>query len=193
MDDITLEPHYAFFRDMPWCARLFSDPEFRILHYDRDPKPDTEDSFIAETLKTPLGIYAAMAFASVPTGSPPMPVPEVRVLFALGSGLNGHAHIAHGGFLVTLFDEAQGLLLASNRDLQPEGMERPSCFTATMKVDYLVPVKTQQVVMARAWLRAASGRKYFIDSTLEDGEGRVLARGEGLWIGTAAIQGTAKL
>lgn len=187
-------PHYAYFRAIPWCAPLFSDPLLQIrLNDNIKPKPDTEDSFFAETLNTPLTVHATLTFAALPTDPAPMPVRENRTLFALGSGLNGHAHAAHGGLLGCLFDEAMSLLIRANKDEQPREMPDPSTWTAYMKVDYRKIVQTPQVVMVRSWLRQSVGRKYYIDASLEDEHGTILAQGEALWLASKPIQGTAKL
>jgi hypothetical protein len=62
---------------------------------------------------------------------------EVRTIMELGSGLNGHPNIAHGGFVATMLDEVLGVLIQLNlerkvRRLREVEGRHPglSCFTA---------------------------------------------------------------
>jgi len=54
--------------------------------------------------------------------------------------------------------------------------------TATLSVDYLAPVSTPCVVLARAWLLEMVGRKIWVRGVLEDGDGKLLASGKALFI-----------
>jgi acyl-coenzyme A thioesterase PaaI-like protein len=65
------------------------------------------------------------------------------------------------------------------------GQELPAygaTFTAKLTVEYKRPVGTPGTVMARAWIVAVEGRKVWVEGVVEDGEGNVHARGEGLWL-----------
>ena len=64
----------------------------------------------------------------------------------------------HGGLQVTLLDEAMGLLLAMSA-LQP-------AYTASMKMDFVRPLKFPCEVFVAARLKSDSGRKLYLDAEL---------------------------
>ena len=102
---------------------------------------------------------------------------EFRVLIALGSGLDGHLHTAHGGVAATLLDEAMGTVAGNHKT------PSKSIFTAFMHVDYKKPLPTPSVVMSKAKLDPrSSGRKLYVRATLEDGNGTVFMAAEALFL-----------
>ena len=68
-----------------------------------------------------------------------------------------------------------------------------SMMTAFLKVDYKAPVRTPGTVMCRAWVDKSSGKKMYGKGTVEDGEGKVLASGEALFIIIDKIHARGKL
>lgn len=68
----------------------------------------------------------------------------------------------------------------ANREL---GGTTPPPATAYLNVQYKAPVNTPCVLIARAWMTRMEGRKVFLKGVLEDGEGKVYATGEALYIG----------
>jgi hypothetical protein len=48
------------------------------------------------------------------------PIDEVRVFLDLGSGVGGHPHICHGGFVAVGLDEVMGLLPVANEERDRE-------------------------------------------------------------------------
>ena len=68
-----------------------------------------------------------------------------------------------------------------------------STMTAYLKVDYKKPVPTPSVVLCRAWIQRTEGRKMFGMGTVEDGEGTVMAMGEGLFVAIPKITAKVKL
>ena len=182
----------SYFQAIPWCTKLLNDPNFYIIKApSRQYKESTEDSLVAETLKTDNTVRSCLLLCKHPTkilreggsgsGGLVQQIDEVRTLMSIGSGLNGHSHILHGGMLAGLFDEVMGMLLTVNKDLQdPAG--RDETFTAYLHVNFLKPVATPQTVLFTAKFREVKGRKCYIDSTVEDGHGVVMAKGEALWI-----------
>jgi NAD-dependent SIR2 family protein deacetylase len=63
-------------------------------------------------------------------------------------------------------------------DVEAEG----TSMTAYLKVTYLKPIKTPQTVLITSILREVKGRKVFVDGTITDSEGAVLAKGESLFL-----------
>jgi len=102
--------------------------------------------------------------------------PHIEALFiaSLGTGLDGHPGLAHGGTVGTLFDE--GLSLAALQVL-------PRAFmTANTLIRYQNPVPTPSVLLVRSGVVKWDGRKAWVNGSMEDGEGRVYAEAECLYI-----------
>jgi len=176
------EPDEAHFRSIPWCSQLIDDPAFTITPtFSRQFKSSTEDSLFAETLQTNNTINACLSVYRRP--SPPETfIPEVRTLLTLGSGLNGGAHVLHGGITAAIIDDVIGTLLTVNKD----GKSLPltwNTLTASLNVRYLRRVETPGTVVVVARCREVKGRKYFMEAEVRDGEGQKLAEAESLWIG----------
>ena len=108
-----------YFRKIPWCANLIDDPAWMPCNTSsRQAKGSTEDSFLAETLKSDRTIRKLLSMhrKAAAEGSPA--IQEVRTLIDLGNGVNGHPNICHGGFVATMLDEAIGILLTLNLEIE---------------------------------------------------------------------------
>ena len=111
----------AYFKKVPWCAKLMEDPEFVPMStLSRQPKPSTEDSLLAESLSTEHTINAWLSSCKKPHTQASV-TKEVRMLIRLGSGLNGYPHICHSGVVGMLMDEAMGILLSVNKSKRNSG------------------------------------------------------------------------
>jgi hypothetical protein len=84
---------------------------------DRTPLSSTESALVRETLNTPATVKACITFLryikpttpSSETGEDPKnPFLEFVTLLDLGSGVNGFAKTAHGGFYGVVLDEVMG-------------------------------------------------------------------------------------
>ncbi len=84
----------------------------------------------------------------------------------------------HGGFAALLLDEVMGKALSAN--------EMRGAPTARLEVSYRRPVPIGSQIMLRASFRKREDRKFFVRGELRDvsadGEGLLLAEGEGLFI-----------
>ncbi|KAG0649599.1 Acyl-coenzyme A thioesterase [Hyphodiscus hymeniophilus] len=176
------------FQSIPWALKLFSDPtlqpftsESRIVK-----TAHTGDTFTARTLATEDTIPVWQSFHKLP---PPGTESrsETITIAKLGSGVNGHIDICHGGFLSVLLDEVIG---TAADNLRPRDK---SMMTAYLKVDYKAPVMTPSTVLCRAWVESSAGRKMYGKGTVEDGEGKVMAFGDALFITTDKITARSKL
>jgi acyl-coenzyme A thioesterase THEM4 len=174
------------FSSIPWALKLYENPILRpFLSRSRiRRKTSTGDTFISQTLSTPDTIPALQSFFKPATSSEQF---EVIYLLKLGSGLNGHHDLAHGGLLSVILDEVIGTAADYER---PEGK---STMTAYLKVDYRRPVRTPGVLLARAWLEKMEGRKMWGRGVVEDGEGNVLADGEALFLVVESLRPKEKL
>lgn len=68
----------------------------------------------------------------------------------------------------------------------------PALFTGDLRVKYLSLVKSPGVVVVRAWLEWRRGRKWVLKGQVfggqdGDGDGRVLAEAEGVWIASREV------
>ncbi|KUJ06481.1 uncharacterized protein LY89DRAFT_769369 [Mollisia scopiformis] len=180
----------AQFKDTPWAISLFNDPILIPFTNDsRVPKSHTGDSFCAQTLNTPTTISAWQSFHRLPSSSSPSASnqsTETLTVMKLGSALNGHPDICHGGFVSLLLDEVIGSAVEERRPRDK------SMMTAFLKVDYKKPVKTPATVLCRAWCERGEGRKMWGRGSVEDGMGGVFAVGEALFLVVEKLGG-AKL
>ncbi|KAH8597833.1 HotDog domain-containing protein [Bisporella sp. PMI_857] len=171
----------AYFRSIPWCAKLLSDPAITITPTgSRQYKKTTEDAFFAKTLQTKDTISACLSFHKRPA-SPTERIDEIHTLLSLEYGVNGYPHVAHGGFVAVLIDEIMGVLLSINRKrMASSGLD--DLVTANLNVDFLKQVSTPQDVLVSVSIKETSGRKQFISATVKDQDEVVLAKAKALWV-----------
>lgn len=174
-----MEADEAHIRAIPWCAELLSGPNVVVLPTEsRESKESTEDALFAQTLKTPDTISGCLTFYNQPESESGV-ITQINTLVSLGYAVNGFPHVAHGGIVATLIDEIMGLLLIVNkRRLADVG----AAVTAYLNIRYLNPVPTPSTVLVSASLKEISGRKIFLEATVQDSGEVALARGEALWI-----------
>ncbi|KAF2160657.1 hypothetical protein M409DRAFT_59699 [Zasmidium cellare ATCC 36951] len=180
---------------IPWIARQLNQPNtICVPPTCRAPKPDLEDSLIAETLKTPRTLTSVVCFYTQPPATQPH-VPEVNIVMTMGDGMNGHPDTLHGGITAMMIDEGCGIYQGVNREREnslsgSSGAE--SSYTGELKVRYERPIRTPGAVVVRARRVRREGRKEWILAEVRqwvgsgEGEGEgdevVCARGEALFI-----------
>lgn len=145
----------------------------------RSPKANGEDSLMAETLTQTKTIVAFLEFYEEPP-SPTDRVDLIKAFLTLGSGLNGHADVCHGGIVSTILDEITGLLIPINQ--QRGFMPEIPYFTAYLNTTFLRPVPTCTTILAQAKIIKVEGRKYFAEGWIEDSDRTILARAEVLYV-----------
>ncbi|CZT06241.1 uncharacterized protein RCO7_03282 [Rhynchosporium graminicola] len=173
-----------YFKDIPWCAKILSDKSVvQVAVPDRTPLPSTESAFIRETLNTPNTVKACITFfryikptapASETGEDKKNPFLELCTFVDLNSGVNGYANTAHGGFYGVVLDEVMG----TTANLQAA----QGAFTASLKVDFKKPLYTPSVVLVRGKVQKKKGKQVFVNGSVEDKDGNVLASAEGLFI-----------
>lgn len=192
------------FLRIPWTAALLSKPnQITRVPTSRLPKPSTnEDSLFATTLKTPSTLRSCISVYTRPEPSTPY-IDCVSTFITLGSALDGHPGVLHGGIVASLIDEGMGILQSVNHErdhyvavgrglvdgeLPQEGL---GSFTAYLNVKYLRPVRTPAAVVVVAWYERREGRKDWIVAEVrqsvgggEDDAGEVVvcSRGEALFV-----------
>ncbi|KAL9122430.1 MAG: hypothetical protein Q9187_001011 [Circinaria calcarea] len=177
----TTDPDQAYFQLIPWCQKLLDDRDLVIIATpSRQYKESTEDALFAETLNTQETIRACLSFYK----QPPLGVShvhEVCMLVSLGYRVNGYPHLCHGGIIATILDEVMGNLLTVNKNMEHAAV-RGTSVTAYLNVTYLKPVVTPLTILLTARFREITGRKYYVDASIEDGNKAVLAKAEALFI-----------
>ncbi|KAI1452370.1 HotDog domain-containing protein [Annulohypoxylon moriforme] len=175
-----LSSDYEHFASIPWCAKHLRGR--RIITgspASRKRKSNGEDSLYAETLKSQTTILAMLEVYEEPR-SPTDRVDSLKMFLTLGTGLNGHPGICHGGIVVAILDEVIGLLIPTN---QLRGSMKDLPFmTAFLNTSFYRPVPTCATILARARIVKVEGRKYFAEGWIEDSNGAMLARADALFV-----------
>jgi len=93
----------------------------------------------------------------------------------LGSRLNGHGGIVHGGIISLLFDEAMGWAYECLEE-QDGGKEDSSttAVTANLTVDFRAPFVEDSEAVVRVYHDETNGRKMYFSATLESKDGSVV-------------------
>ncbi|KAL2001818.1 hypothetical protein VTN02DRAFT_1161 [Thermoascus thermophilus] len=197
-----------------WCADLLADPSLQpVRASSRVKRPSTTScALIGETLNTENTFRAWQCFYRAGAGAssgrknenengnnsttPPPDADaadELLILFSLGTGMDGHAGVLHGGILAVMFDELLGTL-ATTAIPQPQDKEDVSgdwtpIYTVSLTIRFRRPLTTPGFVLGRAWCddagrrRTSYGRKVWVRGVLEDGEGgEVFAEGEAVYV-----------
>lgn len=110
---------------------------------------------------------------------------EIFVFYYLGDGASGFPHMAHGGLVATLMDEA---LSHAAREMVPA----KAAFTGTLKLDYLKPSPVNNFLIFRCWTEKIDGKKVSVKGEAfslpsvreykQDGWGKPVVRGEAVVI-----------
>lgn len=176
-------PDRDVFQTIPWCDKILNDPSLVLVPTTsrRYKEATTEDAFFGRTLNTAETIDACVSLYRRPTPPGSSRIDEVLTLLSLGSGLNGWPKVCHGGAVATIVDEVMGVLLSVNRH-HGDAQFRGTTMTAYLNVKYLKAVATPQVVLVKAKFQQVKGRKRFVESTVMNGEGDVLAEGSALFV-----------
>jgi acyl-coenzyme A thioesterase PaaI-like protein len=178
------EPDLVHFQSIPWCATLLSDPALKPTPtFSREPKPSTEDSLVAETLKTSTTISHCVSVLKQPT-QPLAFIDELHLFVTVGSGMNGGANLLHGGIITTLMDDAMGTLLTVNNAMGTiHGREiQHGTVTANLEVRFLKPVPTPGTFVVSVWCEERTERKFWFRARLRGERGVDMATAKALWI-----------
>lgn len=158
--------------DEPWCWKLINSPLVKeVPPRSRIKTSNSKFSLFSRTWATEDTVRAFKAFRFENEIKNRL---EALVLVSLGSGLDGHNGVAHGGTTAVLFDEC--LSYAAVMHLKPPFV------TGEQKVIYKKPVRTPGLILIRCWADKIEGRKIWIKGTMEDGHGGIYALAETLYI-----------
>ncbi|KAI1481779.1 HotDog domain-containing protein [Daldinia eschscholtzii] len=176
---------HEHFASIPWCARHLRGPRIITKSPEcRLQKSNGEDSLYAETLKSHTTIMAMLEVYEEPL-SPTDHVDSAKAFLTLGTGLNGYPDVCHGGIVVTILDEVIGFLIPINQERGH--MPDLPYMTAYLNTKFLKPVPTCATILAQTRILKLEGRKLFAEAWIEDGDGKVLARAEALFIAIKSV------
>lgn len=178
----------AYFNSIPWTANLLSQPNtIPLVIQARNPLSKSFDQLYANTLNHQERVSHMLSFFNAPKRvieDPATPITQISTLYYVGHALTGGPGMLHGGITMTLVDEAMGAITEVNNVLGKtgEGFSGMTCVTGELKIRFIKPVLTGDVVRVLSSLIKAEGRKTWIKCTVEDGEGQELASAESIWI-----------
>jgi acyl-coenzyme A thioesterase PaaI-like protein len=109
---------------------------------------------------------------------------EALIFLHLGTGLNAHPSIVHGGVICVIFDEAFRLLvlLHQNIAMGRQAGPRDQHFTVQFNTSYLMPIRTPTDILVKCWLVRREGRKWFMKAQIVSETEVVLMESESLWV-----------
>ncbi|TID17832.1 Thioesterase superfamily [Venturia nashicola] len=166
-------------RKQEWCLETLNNPSYLPLtSHSRTPPPHLKGrySLFSKTLSTkdtiPIwqGFYKSFVSEEDPD--------EVRILLALGPGMDGHLNTVHGGISAVILDQAMGTMAEMHQE------PGKAIFTAYLHTEFKKPVPTPSVCLIRATFDAkrSAGRKFYVNATLENGKGVVYTTAECLYL-----------
>lgn len=176
----------AHFESTPAFSKLFSDPALEALGSIGCDPSSTYNTFFGKTLSTDDAIIAWQSFRRIRKPGANQKAGVICVL-SMGTGLNSHPDICHGGFVSVLLDVALG---AAAEEEKPPGK---SAMTAYLNVNYKKPVRTPCKILCRGVVKRKEGKKMWAEGSVEDHKGEILASAEGLFIVTEHIKAIGKL
>jgi acyl-coenzyme A thioesterase PaaI-like protein len=159
------EPNHAIFESL-WGPGLVE--RFDVYRFSTIPQSHAEDDAIKQNQNR-----------QVDTANNTRENEEViQVEIKLGSRLNGHPSIIHGGIISLLFDEAMGW---ARGVLLPDKMVM--YVTANLSVDYRAPLSADSEVVLRVFRDGGDEVKMKFRGVLESFEGKIVyAEATGLFV-----------
>ena len=163
---------------LPWCQKLLEDPQ--KVWTVQVPRPhlgrSVTNTMFEKTLAGPDGIRAHLSFNRPCREPDAVKGIEECWLMSCGPDIDGAAGRSHGGFNALVLDQISGSV---SHYLRPAPVP-PA--TATLTVDYKLPVSTPCVIFLRAWIVEADGRKVWVKAVIENGEAQVCCASKALFV-----------
>ncbi|ROW02479.1 hypothetical protein VMCG_06084 [Cytospora schulzeri] len=173
------------FKSIPWCARHLAAPNLIARRpSNRKPGPNLGDGLYGVTLNTPYTIPSMLIFYPDPDATstePQSSVPEVKTLITLGPLVSGFAGVCHGGIVMTLLDEVLSILVQVNWK-RGAIKGNTQLMTAYLNTTFSKPVTVPGTYLVTARLGKVEGRKAYGSVWIEDGNGTMLTKAEGLFV-----------
>lgn len=171
----ALQTEINHFMSIPWCRPHLCEPNFQPIDKPREATPDNGHTLLGKTWFTEDTIPHLLTLYRQPS-VPESLRGELRRFHTLGTGLNEHPNILHGGAVAAILDGALGVLIRySMPDVQP-------AYTVALNITYKKAIKTPETIMARSWITKTEGRKIWGTAQIESGTGEIYATAEGVFV-----------
>ncbi len=171
----ALEAEINHFMSILWCRSHLCEPNFQLVRRPRKPSPDHGHTLFGKTWFTEDTLPHLLALYRQPSAEGGWRG-EMRILMTLGTGLNEHPNVLHGGAIATVLDRALGLLVSYAIS---DGIP---AYTVVLTIAYKKKVKTPQTIMTRSWTTKTEGRKVWACGQIENSTGDILATAKGLLV-----------
>lgn len=157
-----------------WCQKLINSPLVKEVPFQSRTitRNSTLHALFNRTLATNDTLRACQSFQ---LDHQDKKRTESILLASMGSGMDGHHGLAHGGTIATLFDESLSLAAMM-------ALENKQFVTGSTYVVYKKPLPTPGLVLVRSWVDKFEGRKVWVKGTMEDGHGGIYATAENFYI-----------
>ena len=174
-----MEEILSDFDNVQWCQDILNDPNIKQLRSNgRLPPPpwdkNAPNTLLNETFRTEKTIRAWVALASREKNNPRHASRDFILLLSLGTGLSGFKDYAHGGFSALILDQAMSI--CSSLAIGPSGK------TIDFWSKFKKPLKIPTIIQCKAVVTKVEGRRAFVISTIEDGEGNVYCEAGSTWM-----------
>ena len=161
-----------------WCQDLLNSPDLiNISTEDRRPRPPSDriivNTLFSETLKTDATIRAWQVLREKHTHSSDIS-PALLVLMSLGSGLQGHKGLLHGGIMGATLDQVTSMCAVLTAG--------PKSVTADLNIRYKKSVPLPSVMLCRAKATKRDGRRLSVLGTIEDGTGTIFCEADSVFV-----------
>ena len=93
--------------------------------------------------------------------------------FRLGEEYQGGSGFLHGGIIAVLLDEAMGKAARFHGE---------QAVTAELRVEYKKPIRVNTDIVVEGFVARRDGRQLYHEGEIRNGEGELLARGEGRFV-----------
>lgn len=171
----ALETEINHFMSIPWCRSHLCEPNFQPVHRPRVATPDHGHTLFAKTWFTEDTLPYLLTLYRKPSATEGWKG-EMRRFHTLGTGLNEHPSIFHGGAIATVLDSALGVLV---RYAIPDG---GPAYTVVLNITYKKAIKTPETIMTRSWITKTEGRKVWARGQIESSTGEIHATAEGILV-----------
>lgn len=179
---------HAYFTSKPWTSGLLSQADTHgLIIQARNPLNSSIDQLFSSTLNHEDRVPHMLSFFTATPqqiSDPSYLISEVSTLYPIGHRLTGGPGMLHGGITSALVDEGMGAVTEVNNVLGKDGesFQGMSCVTGELKIRFMKPILTGDIVRVRSRLIKSEGRRCWIECTVEDESEDVLAKAESIWI-----------
>eukprot|EP01135_Chromosphaera_perkinsii_P004322 Nk52_evm14s277 gene=Nk52_evmTU14s277 len=162
-EEEEIENEFPLHETIPWIKTMHEDPNFVFVNLQR---LQSSGSLMHSTLNTGESVRRYQLYFNSQTN-------KLHGVFDLGTGLQGHQGVLHGGGMAVLFDEILGGLAM---------VSMGSVFTAYLTTNFMAPVQLPSVLHVSSEIKSVEGRKCHVTGVMDDGEGKIYSRADALFL-----------